>query len=99
MIRCLALSFQYNVPIEEIYALNGLNAQSILSIGQQIIIKAGHGHDGSGGAADRGSALNRRRLRRKPRPLRGEADAVPQPADTTAASRWRRPRQCAHASG
>lgn len=37
------LSFQYNVPLEEIYALNGLNSQSILSIGQQIIIKAGAG--------------------------------------------------------
>jgi LysM repeat protein len=38
-----ALSFQYNVPLDEIYALNGLNSQSILSIGQQIIIKAGPG--------------------------------------------------------
>ncbi len=38
-----ALSLQYNVPIDQIYALNELNAQSILSIGQQIIIKPGAG--------------------------------------------------------
>jgi hypothetical protein len=38
-----ALSFQYDVPLEDIYALNGLNSQSILSIGQQIIIRAGTG--------------------------------------------------------
>jgi hypothetical protein len=38
-----ALSLTYNVPIEDIYALNGLNSQSILSIGQQITIKAGTG--------------------------------------------------------
>ena len=38
-----ALSFQYDVPLDQIYALNGLNSQSILSIGQQIIIKAGTG--------------------------------------------------------
>ncbi len=38
-----ALSLQYNVPIEQIYSLNGLNAQSLLSIGQQIIIKPGTG--------------------------------------------------------
>jgi LysM repeat protein len=38
-----ALSIQYNVPLDDIYALNGLNSQSILSIGQQIIIKAGAG--------------------------------------------------------
>jgi LysM repeat protein len=38
-----ALSFQYNVPLDQIYALNGLNSQSILSIGQKIIIKAGAG--------------------------------------------------------
>jgi LysM repeat protein len=37
------LSLQYNVPLDEIYALNGLNSQSILSIGQQIIIKGGTG--------------------------------------------------------
>jgi LysM repeat protein len=37
------LSFQYNVPLDTIYALNGLNSQSILSIGQKIIIKAGAG--------------------------------------------------------
>ncbi len=37
------LSLQYNVPLDEIYALNGLNSQSILSIGQKIIIKAGTG--------------------------------------------------------
>jgi hypothetical protein len=37
------LSLQYNVPLDEIYALNGLNSQSILSIGQQIIVKAGTG--------------------------------------------------------
>jgi LysM repeat protein len=37
------LSLQYNVPLDTIYALNGLNSQSILSIGQQIIIKAGAG--------------------------------------------------------
>lgn len=38
-----ALSFQYDVPLDQIYALNGLNSQSILSIGQKIIIKAGTG--------------------------------------------------------
>ncbi len=38
-----ALSLQYNVPLDQIYALNGLNSQSILSIGQNIIIKAGAG--------------------------------------------------------
>ncbi len=38
-----ALSFQYDVPLEDIYTLNGLNSQSILQIGQQIIIKAGPG--------------------------------------------------------
>jgi LysM repeat protein len=37
------LSFQYNVPLDNIYALNGLNSQSILSIGQKIIVKAGAG--------------------------------------------------------
>ncbi len=37
------LSLQYNVPLDTIYALNGLNSQSILSIGQKIIIKAGAG--------------------------------------------------------
>jgi LysM repeat protein len=37
------LSFQYNVLLDDIYALNGLNSQSILSIGQKIIIKAGTG--------------------------------------------------------
>jgi hypothetical protein len=37
------LSLQYNVPLDQIYALNGLNSQSILSIGQQIIIKPGTG--------------------------------------------------------
>ena len=37
------LSFQYNVSLDDIYALNGLNSQSLLSIGQQIIIKAGTG--------------------------------------------------------
>jgi LysM repeat protein len=37
------LSFQYDVPLDDIYALNGLNSQSILSIGQKIIIKAGTG--------------------------------------------------------
>ena len=38
-----ALSLQYNVSIDDIYALNGLNSQSILSIGQKIVIKAGSG--------------------------------------------------------
>lgn len=38
-----ALSLQYNVPLDDIYALNGLNSQSILSIGQKVIIKAGTG--------------------------------------------------------
>jgi LysM repeat protein len=37
------LSLQYNVPLDTIYALNGLNSQSILSIGQKVIIKAGTG--------------------------------------------------------
>ena len=37
------LSIQYGVSLDDIYALNGLNSQSILSIGQQIIIKAGTG--------------------------------------------------------
>jgi serine/threonine-protein kinase len=35
------LSIQYNVPLEQIHALNNLDSQSILSIGQKIIIKAG----------------------------------------------------------
>ncbi len=38
-----AMSLQYNVPLDQIYALNNLNSQSILSIGQQIIIKSGSG--------------------------------------------------------
>ena len=38
-----ALAFQYDVPLDNIYALNGLDSQSILSIGQKIIIKAGAG--------------------------------------------------------
>ena len=38
-----ALSFQYDVPLEQIYALNNLNSESILSIGQQIIIKSASG--------------------------------------------------------
>jgi LysM repeat protein len=38
-----ALSLQYNVSLDDIYALNGLNSQSILSIGQKIIIKGGAG--------------------------------------------------------
>ncbi|HTP08236.1 MAG TPA: LysM peptidoglycan-binding domain-containing protein, partial [Anaerolineae bacterium] len=38
-----ALSLQYSVSLDDIYALNGLNSQSILSIGQKIIIKAGAG--------------------------------------------------------
>ncbi len=38
-----ALSLQYNVSLDDIYALNGLNSQSILSIGQKIILKAGTG--------------------------------------------------------
>lgn len=37
------LSIQYNVPLDQIYTLNGLNGQSILSIGQKIIIKGGAG--------------------------------------------------------
>jgi hypothetical protein len=37
------LAFQYDVPIDQIYTLNGLNKDSILSIGQKIIIKAGTG--------------------------------------------------------
>jgi LysM repeat protein len=37
------LSFQYDVPLDTIYALNGLDSQSLLSIGQKIIIKAGTG--------------------------------------------------------
>jgi serine/threonine protein kinase len=37
------LSIQYNVPLEQIHALNNLNSQSILSIGQRIIIQAGTG--------------------------------------------------------
>jgi LysM repeat protein len=37
------LSFQYNVSLDDIYALNGLNSQSILSIGQKIVIKGGAG--------------------------------------------------------
>jgi LysM repeat protein len=41
-----ALSLAYNVPVDQIYSLNNLSASSILSIGQNIIMKAG-----SGGAA------------------------------------------------
>ena len=37
------LSLQYGVSLDDIYALNGLNSQSILSIGQQVIIKQGAG--------------------------------------------------------
>ena len=37
------LSLEYNVSLDDIYALNGLNSQSILSIGQKIIIKGGTG--------------------------------------------------------
>jgi LysM repeat protein len=37
------LSLQYDVPLDTIYTLNGLNAQSILSIGQKVIIKGGPG--------------------------------------------------------
>lgn len=39
------LSIQYDVPLDQIYSLNGLSAESILSIGQKIVIK------GQGGAA------------------------------------------------
>lgn len=37
------LSLQYNVALDDIYRYNGLNGQSILSIGQQIIIKPAAG--------------------------------------------------------
>ncbi|MBP7689661.1 MAG: LysM peptidoglycan-binding domain-containing protein [Thermoflexales bacterium] len=37
------LSFQYNVSLDEILALNGLTKDSLLSIGQKIIIKGGTG--------------------------------------------------------
>ncbi len=37
------LSFQYNVALEDILALNGLTKDSLLSIGQKIIIKGGTG--------------------------------------------------------
>jgi LysM repeat protein len=37
------LSLQYDVPLDQIYALNGLTADSILSIDQKIIIKGGAG--------------------------------------------------------
>ena len=32
------LALRYNVPVEQIYELNGLNARSLLSIGQELII-------------------------------------------------------------
>jgi LysM repeat protein len=38
-----ALSIQYDVPLDQIYQLNGLNSQSLLSIGQKVIIKGGAG--------------------------------------------------------
>jgi LysM repeat protein len=37
------LSFQYNVSLDDLLTLNGLTKDSILSIGQKIIIKAGPG--------------------------------------------------------
>lgn len=37
------LAFQYNVSLDDLLTLNGLTKDSILSIGQQIIIKAGPG--------------------------------------------------------
>jgi LysM repeat protein len=37
------LAFQYNVPVDTLLALNGLTKDSLLSIGQKIIIKGGTG--------------------------------------------------------
>jgi serine/threonine protein kinase len=47
------LSIQYNVPLEQIHALNNLNSQSILSIGQRIIIQAGTGTQSAASATPR----------------------------------------------
>ncbi len=75
-----ALSFQYDVPIEQIYSLNGLNAQSLLSIGQQIIIKAGTGTQVPAAqptaAPDQPTAVPEQ-------PTAAPGEATPQPADTT----------------
>jgi LysM repeat protein len=76
-----ALSLQYNVAIEDIYALNGLNAQSLLSIGQQVIIKAGTGTQVPAAQATAAPA--------QPTTAPAQATAAPgeattpQPADTT----------------
>jgi LysM repeat protein len=38
-----AISLQYDVPLQEIYQLNNLTRESILSVGQEIVIKVGQG--------------------------------------------------------
>ena len=78
------LSIQYNVPLDQIYSLNGLNGQSILSIGQQIIIKPGTGTTVP--AAQPTAAPAQPTAQAQPTAAPGEATAVPptpQASDTT----------------
>ncbi len=75
------LSFQYDVPLDQIYALNGLNAQSLLSIGQKIIIKPGTGTTVP--AAQPTAAPAQPTAQAQPTAAPGEATPVPPPANTT----------------
>ena len=74
------LSFQYNVPLEDIYALNGLNSQSILSIGQQIIVKAG---TGTQAPAQQPTAVPTAAPTEAAAPTQPAAATPPQPAEGT----------------
>ena len=38
-----AISLEYDVPVQEIYQLNNLTRESILSVGQEIVVKVGKG--------------------------------------------------------
>jgi LysM repeat protein len=38
-----AISLQYNVPLDNIYTLNNLTRESILSVGQEIVVQVGQG--------------------------------------------------------
>jgi LysM repeat protein len=37
------ISLQYNVPLDDLYKLNNLTRESILSVGQEIVVKVGQG--------------------------------------------------------
>ena len=74
------LSFQYDVPLEDIYALNGLNSQSILSIGQQIIVKAG---TGTQAPAQQPTAVPTAAPTEAAAPTQPAAATPPQPAEGT----------------